>query len=108
MDLSLFSWPTFDLRSWINRTEFKWSEWRVFDWVPPDATSNPATRPISSPCRIDMFLLMIRRTNVEGPVRAAITDLGSPIPLAAGIIDPSDAQFDPAWYSFDGGNGCIL
>src|ERR1700683_720350 len=63
---------------------------------------------MSSPCRMDMFLLRIRSTNVDGPVRAAVTDLESPIPLAAGTIEPSDAQFSPAWVSVDGGNGCIF
>jgi len=57
---------------------------------------------------MDIFLPRIRRTNVEGPVRAAVTDLESPMPLAAGIIDPSDAQFIPTWGNLDGGNGCIL
>ena len=46
-----------------------------------------------------MFLPKIQNTNVDGPVSAAITDFGSPIPLAAGIIDPSEAQLELTWYN---------
>jgi hypothetical protein len=50
---------------------------------------------MSSPCKMNMFLPGILRTSVDGPVRAVVTDLGSPNPLAAGTIDPSEAQLDP-------------
>jgi len=52
-----------------------------------------------------MFLPMSHNIKVRGPVSAAVTDFGSPIPLAAGIIDPSDAQFNPLWGNLDGGSG---
>jgi hypothetical protein len=44
---------------------------------------------------MDIFLPDMRSINVDGPVSAVVTDLVSPMPLAAGIIDPSDAQFEP-------------
>ena len=46
--------------------------------------------------------------HVDGPVSAAITDFGSPIPLAAGFIDPSDAQLELAWYNCKDESVCIL
>ena len=36
-----------------------------------------------------------QRTTDFGPVSAAVTDFMSPIPLADGTMDPSDAQLTP-------------
>src|ERR1700730_13193585 len=89
-------------------TELRWSVCSVLDCVFPAVCIRPATKPISSPCRIDTFLPLIHRTKVVGPVRAMVTDLWSPIPLAAGVIDPSDAQLDLLCGNLDDGSGCIL
>ena len=58
----------------------------MFDPVPSDAISNPATIPMSSPCKIHMFLPGMQRTSIDGPVKATVTDLMSHILLAAGTI----------------------
>ena len=53
--------------------------------------------PTRSPSRIDMFQPSnsSQRTTDFGPVSAAVTDFMSPIPLADGTMDPSDAQLTP-------------
>jgi hypothetical protein len=47
-------------------------------------------------CTIDVLRPTTHRTSVEGPMRAAVTDFASPILLAAGTMDPSDAHVEPA------------
>ena len=64
----------------------------MFDPVPSDAISNPATIPMSSPCKMHMFLPGMRRTSVDGPVKAAVTDSMSHILLTTSTIALQDTQ----------------
>ena len=60
--------------------------------------------PICSPWRIDALRWAMRRTSVVGPVAAAVIDLESPRPLAAGVMDPSVAQTELLWEREEGVN----
>src|SRR6202040_4336510 len=99
---SLASWFMDDLESSVSRTEFRRSLYKLASLGTAEDKIRPIICPMSSPCSIDRFRPFYLRTMVSGPVTAAVTDLASPNPIAARIMDPSDAHVRPLCGSFDG------
>ena len=91
-----------DLESSISHTEFRRSLYRLASLGTAEDKIRPIICPMSSPCSIDKFRPFSLRTMVSGPVKAAVTDFPSPSPLAAGVMDPSDAHVQPLCGSCDG------